>query len=103
MTGIFDQAFEHWRAVQTPDGYGGFETEWAKIADVKGRAWPTSMTDSVVAARRAGEIIWTFASTPDVGVKEGDELRFEGRVLLINAVAITSTRRRLQAQAEEIR
>ena len=103
MAGIFDRTFAVWRKELTPDGGGGFSEEEVKVADIEGRAWPTRLTDTVIGARRAGEIIWTFATHPEADVKEGDELRFEGRVLLVNAVAITSTRRRLQAQCEEIR
>jgi hypothetical protein len=49
-----------------------------------------------------GEVVWTFATTPDVDLQVGDEIRFDGRTLKIRAHATTSTGRRLQAECEEI-
>lgn len=99
--GYFTRKFEHWRKVETVDEYGNPVTNWAKIADVEGRAYPKSQSDEVVAAKRTGKVIWTFAARPTAGIKQGDEIRFDGRVLEVKAVSETSTGRRLEAMCEE--
>jgi head-tail adaptor len=99
--GLFTRTYEHWREQQTPDGAGGFTTEWVKLGDVSGRAYPASMTDDVIAARRVGKVTWTFAAPPGTDLQIEDEIRFDGRKLKVEAVGETSTGRRLQATCEE--
>jgi head-tail adaptor len=101
MTGYFTRTYEVWRTTQVPDGYGGFIETTAKVADLEGRAYPGRATDEVIAAQRTGVIVWTFAAAGDADVREGDEIRFDGRVLKVRAVAVTSSGRRLEAMCEE--
>jgi len=99
--GFFTRTYEHWRETRTPDGAGGFVTEWQQIGTVRGRAYPTTMTDDVVAARRVGKVTWTFAAPPETDLKVNDEIRFDGRALTVLAVSETSSGRRLEATCEE--
>jgi head-tail adaptor len=101
MAGYFSRQYEHWRKVESVDEFGNPVTNWAKIADVEGRAYPKSQSDEVVAAKRTGKIIWTFAAAGDADVRQGDQIRFGGRVLEVEAVSETSTGRRLEALCEE--
>lgn len=102
MAGYFDRTYEHWRTSTVADGYGGFTETAAKVADLLGRAYPVRKSDEVIAARRSGEVIWTFATAGGTDIRIGDEIRFDDRVLLIVATAETSTGRRLECQCQEI-
>jgi head-tail adaptor len=101
--GLFDRTYELWRRSLTPDGGGGFTEAWAKAADVSGRAYPTRLMDEVVGLRLQGNVTWTFAAASDADVREGDEIRFDGRVLAVRAVSVTGSGRRLEAACEEER
>lgn len=101
--GLFRPGYEHWREVLTPDGSGGYEATWSKIADLTGRAYPTRLHDEVIAHRLAGVVIWTFASTLAANVIEGDEIRFGGRTLRVLAASVTGSGRRLECLCEERR
>jgi SPP1 family predicted phage head-tail adaptor len=101
MAGYFTRAYEHWRKTETPDGAGGLIVEWNQIGTLRGRAYPASMTDDVVAARRVGKVTWTFATAGDADLRVNDEIRFDGRTLKVEAVGETSTGRRLEATCEE--
>lgn len=101
MSGYFTRTYEHWREVETPDGAGGVSVEWNKIDDIPGRASPTRRTDSLHAMQLQSEIAWMFATDPDVDLKIGDEIRFDGHKLKVKAAAPTSTGRRLEATCEE--
>lgn len=103
MSGYFTRTYELWRKTGVPDGGGGTVYTWAKIADVSGRAYPTRQEGDVIAQQRAGVVTWTFASNPDAGVTEGDEIRFDGRKLTVLSVSVTSTGRRLESLCEEVR
>lgn len=103
MTGLFARSYEVWRKSTVPDGMGGFSTAWAKVGDVTGRAYPTRLSDDVIAVRRTGVITWTFAAAAGGDVREGDEIRFDGRVLAVKAVSVTGSGRRLEAMCEETR
>ena len=101
MAGLFTRTYELWRLTQGVDDFGNPVNEWNKIADVPGRAYPTRQTDDVVAAQRVGKVTWTFAAAATADVRQGDEIRFDGRVLEVQAVSETSTGRRLEALCEE--
>jgi SPP1 family predicted phage head-tail adaptor len=101
VTGYFTRTYALWRNVQGTDDFGNPINSWSKVADVPGRAYPKSQSDEVVAAQRTGKVIWTFAARPTAGIKQGDEIRFGGRVLEVEAVSETSTGRRLEALCEE--
>jgi SPP1 family predicted phage head-tail adaptor len=99
--GLFTRTYELWRLTETTDPYGNPVTEWNKVADVAGRAYPKSQADEVIAAKRTGKVIWTFAAATTADVRKGDEIRFDGRTLEVQAVSETSTGRRLEALCEE--
>lgn len=101
--GYFVRQYEHWRKSRVPDGGGGSTVTWAQIAQPWGRAYPTTQEGDVIAQQRKGVVTWTFACNPDAGIKEGDEIRFDGRSLTVLSVSITSTGRRIEALCEEVR
>ena len=99
--GLFTREYAHWRQQQTPDGAGGFTTEWVKLGDIAGRAYPRSQGETVIGARLQGEVIWVFATGPDVDLQIEDEIRFDGHALRVLSYAPTSSGRRIQAECEE--
>lgn len=99
--GLFVREYELWRLTQGTDDFGNPVEEWNKVADVPGRAYPKSQADEVIAQKRAGVVTWTFAAAATADVRQGDEIRFDGRVLEVKAVSETSTGRRLEAMCEE--
>jgi SPP1 family predicted phage head-tail adaptor len=101
VTGYFTRTYALWRLTQGTDDFGNPVNTWNKVADVEGRAYPKSQSDEVVAAKRTGKILWTFAADATADVQQGDEVRFDGRVLEVKAVSETSTGRRLAAMCEE--
>lgn len=101
MAGNFKPGYEQWRATQVPDGGGGFEIVYAKIADVVGRAYPTRSVEAIEAGTRADIISWIFACPGDLDIRQDDQIRFDGRVLRVQAVPVTSTGRRQEAVCEE--
>ena len=101
MTGYFTRTYEHWREEFVDDGMGGATSEWVKQGDVKGRAYPATMTDTFSADRLAGKVTWTFAGSPDLEIAKGEQIRFGGRILRIRAVSVTGSGRRLEATCEE--
>jgi SPP1 family predicted phage head-tail adaptor len=100
--GLFEPGYALWRNVEGVDQYGNPITNWAQIANVTGRAYPTAQTDDVVAARRVGKVTWTFAAPATAGVQAGDQVRFTGRTLEVRSVAVTGSGRRLECLCEEI-
>mgnify|MGYP006431727853 CR=1 FL=1 len=100
--GLFTRTYAHWREVCQPDGAGGQTCDWAKLGDIAGRAYPRSQNETVIGARLQGEVIWVFATGPDVDLQVNDQIRFDGRALTVRAHATTSTGRRQEAECEEI-
>lgn len=103
MRGHFVRTYELWRATCVPDGMGGRDCSWGKVDDIPGRAYPSTMNQEFAAQRLQGVVVWTFAAGADADVQEGDQIRFDGRVLKVQAVSATSTGRRLEALCEETR
>lgn len=99
--GLFTRTFAHWRNVCTPDGAGGQICDFQKLGDVPGRAYPRSQGETVIGNRLRGEVVWVFATDGDVDLRVGDEIRFDGRRLIVRAHATTSTGRRQEAECEE--
>lgn len=101
--GHFTRTYELWRntMVQNPVT-GEITLSWAKVDDIPGRAYPASVTDTIAAAHPIGVIVWTFACSPDAGVKPGDQIRFDGRILEIKAVPVTSRGDRCECRCKEV-
>lgn len=100
--GLFTRTYEHWRNVCTSDGAGGQICNPQKLGDIKGRAYPRSQNETVIGNRLRGEVVWVFATGPDIDLQVGDEIRFNGRALTVRAHATTSSGRRQEAECEEI-
>jgi SPP1 family predicted phage head-tail adaptor len=100
--GYYTREYAHWRETQTPDGAGGFVTEWAQIGTIEGRASPRTQSEEAIGARLQGKVTWVFATTPDVDLQLEDEIRFDGRALRVLSYAPTSSGRRVQAECEEM-
>jgi head-tail adaptor len=101
MAGLFTREYAHWRETQTPDGAGGFTTEWQQIGTISGRAYPRTQSEEAIGARLQGRVVWTFAAPAGTDLQVGDEIRFDGRALRVLAYAPTSSGRRIQAECEE--
>lgn len=102
MIGLFDRTFELWRDTPGQDPLGEPIHVWTKVADVPGRAYPASVSNTIAAAQPVGIIVWTFACSPDAGVKNGDEIRFDGRRLAVKVVPVTSSGRRCECRCQEV-
>lgn len=101
--GYFKRTYAIWRTTTTTGPYGAPVEDVQKIADVPGRAYPARLTDTFAAAQQQGIVTWTFATPANTDVIEGDEVRFDDRVLNVMAVAVTSRGDRIEAQCEERR
>lgn len=100
--GYFTRTYALWQLILTESGpYNETIEEWVKYADVPGRAYPTRLTDTFAAARQQGIVAWTFATPADTPITNGDEIRFDGRVLTVQAVSVTSSGERIEALCEE--
>lgn len=101
--GHFTRTYEIWRRsiAQDPDT-GEILPTFAKLADVDGRAYPRSAENRIAAAQEVGIVTWTFACAGDTDVKHGDQVRFDGRVLAVNAVPVTSRGDRIEAMCTEV-
>lgn len=103
MSGYFTRTYELWRNAYTQDqNTGEMINAWGKVADVPGRAYPASVSDTIAAATEVGLITWTFACDPEADVRKGDEVRFSGRRLVVRAVPITSSGRRCECRCMEV-
>jgi head-tail adaptor len=100
--GLFKPGYEHWRFTSTQNDYGEVVEEWAKLADIEGRAYPKSAGTEALDSSLYGTIVWIFATRPDVDLKVADEIRFGGRRIKVQVVPITSTGRRIEARCSEV-
>jgi SPP1 family predicted phage head-tail adaptor len=101
--GLFKPGYEIWRYTETVDDYGNPVQTWNKLADVEGRAYPRSAVQEVIADINVGVVKWIFACPADTDITEGDEVRFDGRALTVEALKVTSTGRRYEAECGEVR
>lgn len=103
--GHFTRTYEVWRK-----GSAGVDelgepipAPWAKVADVPGRCYPgTKSEERLQAFGMVGRIVWTFACAADTDVKRDDQVRFDGRILTVEAVAVTSRGVRMEALLTEL-
>ena len=103
MTGYFTRTYEHWREESSgTNAFGEPVLAWVLQATIEGRASPTTRTDTFAARATLGKVTWKFATTPDVDLQTGDEIRFDGRLLEVKSAAPTSTGNRVEATCEEI-
>lgn len=100
--GYFTRTYEIWRSAITRDAVGGVVRVWAKVADIPGRCYVTSMAGALASARETGVLKWTFACAADAAVTLADQVRFGDHVLVVQAVSVTSRGDRLQCLCEEV-
>ena len=103
MTGLFLHGFEIWRAAHTSDGQGGWIEGFALSSTVAGRLSPLSGAEVMAADRQRGVVSLRFSTDAATDVREGDQIRYQGRIAEVQAVRITSTGRRKECQCEERR
>lgn len=101
--GYFTRTYTVWRDVTTRDpATGAVIHAWAKVADVMGRAYVTSMADTFASAMPLGIIGYTFACAAGADIRVADQVRFDGRTLAVQTVSVTSRGDRLQCLCKEI-
>ena len=111
--GIFLPGFEVWRGPDpggwAPDGATDFGPERAKVATVRGRAYPRG-TEEATGFRVGETIAWVFACPPGTDLRRGDHIvtpsdparpAVGGRRLRVVRVLPTGSGRRLQCMCEE--
>lgn len=103
MTGLFLPGFEIWRAARTSDNQGGWTEAFTLRSAVAGRLSPLSGAEVMAADRQRGVISLRFSTDAATDVLEGDQVRYAGRVVEVQAVRITSSGRRKECQCEERR
>lgn len=102
MPGLLKPGYAVWRAAETFSG-GAVTRTFALSSTVRGRASPASGGETVRAMQERGVIPWLFSTEAASDVLEGDEVRYGGRVLRVQAVRVTSTGRRKECICEEVR
>lgn len=99
--GLFGPGFELWRASRAADGQGGHATTFAKVADLLGRLTPLSASSQIRAGQNGGVINHRFSCPGATDIRPGDEIRYDGRIFIIDAAPKTSTQRRRECPCEE--
>lgn len=103
MIGMFLPGYEVWRAARTSDGQGGWAEAFTLSSTVAGRFSPLSGAEQIAMDRQRGVIGYRFSTSSATDIREGDQVRFDGRVAEVQAVRTTSTGRRKECVCEERR
>lgn len=101
MGGIFRQSCAIWRAARTADGNGGWSEAYALQATVMGRLHPASGNEQIIGARDDEATLWKFACPGGTDVRKGDQVRADGRVVIIDAVLPSATGKRIVCNGHE--
>lgn len=99
--GIFRQSCAIYRATRTPDGDGGWSETYALQSTVTGRLQPASGREQFLGQRDDEAVIWNFAAPGGTDVQKGDQVRADGRVVIIDAVLPSATGQRIVANGHE--
>lgn len=97
----FVRTYELWRSERQRVN-NQWEIVWVKQGDIPGRVYPTSSANRNAAAQDIGVITWVFACAASTGIKTGDEVRFDGRKLTVQAIPVTSRGDRIEALCQEV-
>lgn len=70
------------------DGQGGFGDALTTVETKKGRVWPLSEEDMVVAGKAQAQVTLAVVFEPDEVIKVGEEFEWEGRRLVVRVAPI---------------
>ena len=101
MIGLFLPGFAIHRPTRSEDGKGGQTESFALSSTVEGRLSPLSAAQTPREAQERGIVALRFSTPSGTDIKPGDEVRKDGRTVIVDAVAITSTGRRKECVCEE--
>lgn len=103
MAGLFLPGFAIWRAARTSDGQGGWTEAFTLFSTVEGRLSPLSGAEVIAADKLRGVVSLRFSTDAATDIREGDQVRIDGRTVEVQAVRITSSGRRKECACEERR
>ena len=100
MAGLFNERFTIFREGTVSYGEGRTGRSFSQVGSTMGRLSATSLADSFIAGADAQSVAYKFACSAKADIQAGDKLAGAGgREVIVQAVKITSSGRRLEAIA----
>ncbi len=101
-TGMFLPGFAIFRVGRTFDGKGGQTEGFVLSSTVSGRLSPIGSSETPRGFQEKGVVSLRFSTPSGTDIEVADEVRKDGRTVVVDSVQITSTGRRKECMCEEI-